>query len=846
MRAIGKGWFKRSMMTMLALAIVIPAYNAAPDTASKAYAATATATADFAVRADYPLIKSKFGVYNSPFVQPSRFARDLEKIKALRPARLRFEPAWGRTDSFFQPMVTGTATNLQYDYEEIDELFDMLNSNDIPPVLAASYTPGPLIPTGGTYISPPSNTTTWGHEVVNAFADHFTQTNRFVQLYEMWNEPDLNGIFFSGTQSDYHEIYKRGVEGVRAANPDAAVGGPALALSGWQGSFLNYVKDNNLPLDSFSYHLYGGPNDSKVTTMRNALSSDYRFSTTDTDITEYNYILNFSPSTPVIRYQAAAHLLDAFKQFLAKPWINHVDWAQMQEPDCNCDRIGLLDLDGHQRASYNAFKIYADMPVDRRQLTISGPVDGMASADAHKASLVLWNLSGSTQTVDVALNNIPFATGNFKVYRIDAAHASYTDDPSSEFLVPVEQYLNVSSSGVTWSGSIADETVVYLEFEDGTSLHELDTVKIGDVIKVNNYMPDRTKSSYSSIDPLRWTGYLGMGTEQWADAEVGIVAKNLPDKIHARFTVDGTLQNKDANSLLGLRVDYEVAGSYTKGVLYHGGLYNAGRSAPMPWGTKLQADQVIQVADLQGFDVELAANAPANWNGKATITLIMQNAGEGTRAKVELSPVSLRAWYKLDASSGSTVADSSGYGNSGTVSGAAWAAGKFGSGLTFNGSTSYAQLPRTIGDEFTVAFWMKTTQTGGNGCSSWYCGTGLVDGEVAGVTNDFGITLHGSKVAFGVGNPDTTIVSGSNVNDGQWHHVAVTRTKSSGAIKLYVDGKLEASGTGGTQSLTSPSGIRLGSLLTALNYYSGSLDHVRLYEGVLPASRVQSLYAEGK
>jgi hypothetical protein len=58
-----------------------------------------------------------------------------------------------------------------------------------------------------------------------------------------------------------------------------------------------------------------------------------------------------------------------------------------------CDVIGLLDQNGHRRAPYNAYSIYANMPVDR-QLTIGGSVDGLASADQHKASVALWNLSG--------------------------------------------------------------------------------------------------------------------------------------------------------------------------------------------------------------------------------------------------------------------------------------------------------------------------------------------------------------------------------------------------------------------------------------------------------------------
>lgn len=52
-------------------------------------------------------------------------------------------------------------------------------------------------------------------------------------------------------------------------------------------------------------------------------------------------------------------------------------------------------------------------------------------------------------------------------------------------------------------------------------------------------------------------------------------------------------------------------------------------------------------------------------------------------------PSGLKAAYAFDESSGSTVADRSGFGNTGTLAGATWTSqGRFGSALTFNGTTA--------------------------------------------------------------------------------------------------------------------------------------------------------------
>ena len=68
---------------------------------------------------------------------------------------------------------------------------------------------------------------------------------------------------------------------------------------------------------------------------------------------------------------------------------------------------------------------------------------------------------------------------------------------------------------------------------------------------------------------------------------------------------------------------------------------------------------------------------------------------------------SLIAWYKFDETSGTTAADSSGYGNNGTINGgtnATWTAGKYGNAITFGGTNTtaaYVALPGNLVDNLT-------------------------------------------------------------------------------------------------------------------------------------------------
>ena len=149
-------------------------------------------------------------------------------------------------------------------------------------------------------------------------------------------------------------------------------------------------------------------------------------------------------------------------------------------------------------------------------------------------------------------------------------------------------------------------------------------------------------------------------------------------------------------------------------------------------------------------------------------------------------------------------------------------------------------MTRPVSDDFTIEFWMKTTQTGASG-PYWYYGRGIIDAESPGGANDFGIALVANKLAFGTGNPDFTIVSNTIMNDGIWKHVAVTRTKSSGALKIYINGVLDNSGSSGNvSSLTAPTDIKIGKIQTSTNYFNGTLDDIRIWNFVRTQTEIQS------
>lgn len=526
------------------LAVVLLAATLSLFPVTPARAASNTITADFSVGVDNPLIKTKFNLFNTFKRTQADFLRDVALLSELNAETMRVDFELGEPYGQDASAVGGTTSALAYDYSLIDLESRQMLQHGVTPYWDYTYTPYPLQTVTSTcnvtgsytcgYYQPPL---TYWAQVVQAIAAHFKAANIPVATQEVWNEPD--GGFYKGSLSNYEALYAATEAALRAGDADAVLGGPAIASStSYNSSFLAYLNSNSLPLNVDTFHTYGSGNWPGITqTIENQLSSYAGFGTTTMSLDEYNSYTccSYPVGGTQDHYAAAAQLLHDFDQMLNYPALTSVSWAQFQDECqtgtayCYDPSIGLVTFDGHRKASFNAFKIYSMMPVDRKHVTIAGAAqEAMASSDAHRASLVAINQTGSNQSTTVTLNNVPFSTGTVKVYRINSSHASYFDNSASETLTPVETYSNVNTANWTWTGTIPSNGTVYFQVDDGSGLSSLTPVSVAKVIKVNHYYWSRTISAYADFDPRTWTTRQGMGNNQWADQEVGVTAESLP------------------------------------------------------------------------------------------------------------------------------------------------------------------------------------------------------------------------------------------------------------------------------------------------------------------------------
>jgi hypothetical protein len=155
--------------------------------------------------------------------------------------------------------------------------------------------------------------------------------------------------------------------------------------------------------------------------------------------------------------------------------------------------------------------------------------------------------------------------------------------------------------------------------------------------------------------------------------------------------------------------------------------------------------------------------------------------------------------------------------------------GIIGKAVHFNGVDARIKIKRPVQDDFSICFWMLADSAGlQHTAPDWWHGNGLVDGDRPDTNwGDFGVSFLNNMPSFGIGQGiDSTLSSGVAVNDNQWHFVAVTRARSSGARAIYVDGRLAGSDIASTQSLTTKDSLAFGSLGSDHRPYDGKLDEI--------------------
>ena len=201
------------------------------------------------------------------------------------------------------------------------------------------------------------------------------------------------------------------------------------------------------------------------------------------------------------------------------------------------------------------------------------------------------------------------------------------------------------------------------------------------------------------------------------------------------------------------------------------------------------------------------------------------------------APPGLVASYGFNEGSGGSVADGSGNGNTGTISGATRTSGKNGGALSFDGTNDLVTVPDAAALDLTTGMTLEAWVNPSLLSNSWR--TVLLKERPGGM-------VYALYAAGAGGRPGGYFVSGDEFSAlspnvlplNAWTHLATTYDGS--VLRLYVNGTQVASEAHAGSMAPSTGALKIGGNNVWPEWFRGLIDDVRVYDRALTAAQIQS------
>ena len=391
-----------------------------------------------------------------------------------------------------------------YDFTIIDGIFDAWRDAGVRPMVELGFMPRDLAATlpnrhepyqvhypastvSGASNNPPKDYARW-QELCRVLTNHLVKRygrDEVLKWYfEVWNEPDID--YWHSTPEDYFRLYDYAVAGVRAALPEARVGGPATTsprsekANAFLRSFLEHVQAGHsaatggaIPLDFISFHAKGSPT-FQGTTVTMGISSEMKdvdrgfaliasfpqfrklpiiLSEADPEgcaacSSRVNPANNYRNGTLYPAYTAAAFkgLFDLQDRH-AVNLLSMLSWSFEFEDKDYFEGFRSLATNGVDKPILNLFRMLGMMSGDRVRTSSTGEIpldalissgvrqapdiDAFATGDSRSAAVLLWNYHDVNQPapaapVLVSIQGLPADVHRVLLqhFRIDENHSN--------------------------------------------------------------------------------------------------------------------------------------------------------------------------------------------------------------------------------------------------------------------------------------------------------------------------------------------------------------------------------------------------------------------------------------
>jgi xylan 1,4-beta-xylosidase len=323
----------------------------------------------------------------------------------------------------------------RYHFETLDSMVTSILQTGAKPFMCFALKPKVFFPKIDHDIVDPNDYKAW-EQFVYDVVKHFLDRKAGITYWEIGNEVDLGepgGTPYRFKPDNYVRYYKHTVAAILRADPNAKVGGPALA---WYKSpilpaLLRACADEKLPLHFVSWHHYN--NDPLVIRRQieevKAMIARHPGLHPETIMNEWNVDL-FNPILDP-RYQPCYvaetiwHMKDAGLDWSCyyhiKDWyVSYETFSKIFTPtgtafmarwwNRQAQFSGLIDYQNQIRPAYFTFKLLSRLAGNRLALQSSHKnVHGFAAYDPKMLmhNLMLWNFSGEPVSVQLTLEDLP-------------------------------------------------------------------------------------------------------------------------------------------------------------------------------------------------------------------------------------------------------------------------------------------------------------------------------------------------------------------------------------------------------------------------------------------------------
>ena len=313
-----------------------------------------------------------------------------------------------------------------YDFSGIDKLYDALLARGIKPFVELGFTPDAMTTSKLTVFYWKGNTShpqpgPWS-DLIDAFTRHLLERYGAQEvhqwLFEVWNEPNLDGFWEHADQKAYFELYANTVRTMKKVDPAIKVGGPASAGAAWVPELLSYARTNELPVDFVTVHTYGvdegfldefGKSDRKLSPKPDSIIGDVRRVRSEIEASAYPglplYVTEWSTS-----YNPRDKVHDSY---ISAPWIltklrgtrgyaqamSYWTYSDLFEEPGPPDSafhggFGLMTRDGLRKPSWFAYKYLAAL---RGKEVPSSDEAVLAAADGDRTTVLVWDWKATEQ-----------------------------------------------------------------------------------------------------------------------------------------------------------------------------------------------------------------------------------------------------------------------------------------------------------------------------------------------------------------------------------------------------------------------------------------------------------------